>query len=350
MMQSNLSLVANFVTNPFAPIRGAFSGLFYETDEVQPGRSGYFTFNVTERGTYTASLRIGNRKSSAKGKLGLEGQATNTITRAGTNSLTATWSVALDGSDQLNGTVSDGSWTATLLGDRAIFGKTNPAPYAGRYTFIILGSPGPLAPEGDSYGAAVVDSKGGAKLSGSLADKTSLTAKAPISKNGHWPLYVPLYGGKGALLGWATFTNQAATDFAGVMSWVKPSTSTAILYPGGFASESAMLGSRYTRPIGVTNHILALTNAQVLLTGGNLQQPLTNDAIVGLNSKVTNTGPANLSLSFSLSSGLLSGKFTPTSSIASTSFKGAVLQKANFASGYFLGTNESGRVTVDRAP
>src|SRR6185436_19227133 len=116
------------------------------------------------------------------------------------------------GSDQINGTVGDGSWTATLLGDRATFGKTNPPPQAGRYTWIVLGTPSTaLAPEGDSYGAVVVDGRGGAKLTGSLADKTSLVAKAPISKNGYWPLYAPLYGGKGALLGWAVFTNQAAT-------------------------------------------------------------------------------------------------------------------------------------------
>ena len=351
MMQSNLTVVANFVTNPFVPVKGAFNGLFYESNQVQLGRSGFFTFNLTDRGTYTASLRIGNHKSSAKGKLGLEGQVTNSIARHGTNALTVAWAVALDGSDQINGTVSDGSWTATLLGDRATFGKTNSPPQAGRYTWIVLGTPGtPLAPEGDSYGTAGVDKKGSGKLMGSLADKTPLVAKAPISKNGQWPLYAPLYGGKGALLGWALFTNQASTDFDGVLSWIKPAMSTAMFYPDGFASESALLGSRYSAPLGVTNHVLAMTNAQVLLTGGNLLPSLTNDVILGLSSKITNAGPNVLSLSFTLSSGSFSGKVTPAGSTIATSFKGAVLQKANFGSGCFLGTNLSGLVTLDAAP
>jgi hypothetical protein len=351
MMQSNLSVVANFVTNPFTPVKGSFNGLFYESNQVQLGQSGFFTFNLTDRGTYTASLRIGNRKSSAKGRLGLEGQVTNTITRHGTNALTVAWAVALDGSDQIVGTVTDGSWTAALLGDRATFGKTNPPPQSGRYTWIVLGTPGTsLAPEGDSYGTAVVDSRGRANLTGSLADKTPLVAKAPLSKNGHWPLYAPLYGGKGALLGWAVFTNQASTDFDGLLSWIKPAIPTATFYPGGFASESALLGSRYTPPLGATNHVLAVTNAQVLLTGGNLSPSLTNDVVVGLSSKITNAGPHLLSLNFTLSSGSFSGKITPAGSTMATSFKGAVLQKANFGSGCFLGTNQSGLVTLDASP
>ena len=348
MMQSNLSVIANFVTNPFVSVKGAFNGLFYESNQVQLGRSGFFTFNVTDRGTYTTSLRIGSRKSSAKGRLGLEGQVTNIITRRGTNDLTVTWAVALDGSDQINGTVSDGSWTAILLGDRAVFGRTNPPPHVGRYTWLVLGSDGAtFAPEGDSYGTAVVDSRGRAQLTGSLADKTSLVAKAPVSKHGQWPIYAPLYGGKGALLGWATLGDQAATDFDGLLSWIKPAMLTAAFYPGGFVSESALLGSRYTRPDGATNLVLALTNAQVLLTGGNLLPSLTNDVVLGLSGKIINAGPHILSLNFTLSSGLFSGKVTPAGSTASTSFKGAVLQKANFGSGFFLHTDRSGRVTLD---
>jgi len=90
-----------------------------------------------------------------------------------------------------------------------------------------------------------------------------------------------------------------------------------------------------------------LTNAQVLLTGGNLLPSLTNDVVLGLSGKIINAGPHILSLNFTLSSGLFSGKVTPAGSTASTSFKGAVLQKANFGSGFFLHTDRSGRVTLD---
>jgi hypothetical protein len=351
LMGSNLQVTANFVTNPFIACKGSFNGLFYESNQVRLGSSGAFTLALTDKGTYTASLRIGSKKSKASGKFNLEGTATNVIVRPGTNSLTVIWAVSLDGSEQITGTVSDGNWTAALAGDRAVFSKTNPAPFAGKYTFLMLGSPGStLAPEGDTYGTASVDSNGLVKVKGYLADKTSLAAKVPVAGSGQWPLYASLYSGKGAVLGWAGFTNQSATDFEGLMSWNKPALPTAKYYPGGFSTEAALLGSRYAAPLGATNTVLNLTNSVVLLSGGNLSQSFTNDVILGLSSKVTNTSTHNLKVSFTLSSGLFSGSFTPTNETKAISFKGTVLQKADYGAGYFLGTNLSGRVSFQAAP
>jgi hypothetical protein len=240
---------------------------------------------------------------------------------------------------------------AELAGDRAVFCKTNPASFAGKYTFVVLGSPGStLAPEGDSYGTASMDSNGLVKVKGYLADKNSFAAKVPVARSGQWPLYASLYSGKGALLGWAAFTNQAATDFEGVLSWNKPVISTAIYYPGGFSSEAALLGSRYAAPVGPTNRVLNLSNSVVLLSGGNLSPSFTNDVVLGLGSKVTNASAHNLKVSFTLSSGLFSGSFTPTNDTKSVSFKGAVLQKANYGAGHFLGTNLSGRASFEAGP
>jgi hypothetical protein len=351
LMGSNLQVTANFVTNPFVACKGSFNGLFYETNEVRLGSSGAFTLALTDKGTYTASLRIGSKKSKASGILNLEGKATNVIARTGTNSLTVTWAVNLDGSEQIIGTVSDGNWVAELAGDRAVFCKTNPTSFAGTYTFLVLGSPGStLAPEGDSYGTASVDSNGFVKVKGYLADKTSLAAKVPVSRSGQWPLYASLHSGKGALLGWAAFTNQSATDFAGVLSWNKPSLPTAKYYPDGFSSEAALLGSRYAAPVGPTNKVLNLSNSVVILSGGNLSQSFTNDVILGLSSKVTNASTHNLKVTFTLSSGLFGGSFTPANETTAVLFKGAVLQKANYGAGHFLGTNLSGRASFETGP
>jgi hypothetical protein len=352
LMGSNLQVTANFVTNPFIAVKGSFNGLFYETNEVRLGSSGAFTLALTDRGTYTASLRIGSKKSKASGKFDLEGKATNVILRTGTNSLTVTWVVALDGSDQTTGTVSDGNWIAELAGDRAVFSRTNPAAaFAGKYTFLVLGSPGStLAPEGDSYGTASVASNGFVKVKGYLADKASFAAKVPVARSGQWPLYASLYGGQGALLGWTAFTNQVTTDFDGVLSWNKSALPTAKYYPGGFSSVAALLGSRYAAPVGATNRVLNLTNAVVRLSGGNLTPSFTNDVILGLSSKVTNASTHHLTVSFSLRSGLFSGTFMPTNETTPCSFKGAVLQKANYGAGRFLGTNLSGRVSFEAGP
>jgi hypothetical protein len=289
---------------------------------------------------------MGARRHAASGKVDLEGKATNHIARPGTNSLTATWAVQMDGSDQITGSVGDGvNWTADLLGDRATFSSTNPPSQAGQYTSVLLGNPGSsLAPGGDSYGTLKVDTRGGVTLKASLADRSSLSVKAPLSKNGHWPLYSALYGGKGAILGWVNFADQTGTDLDATLSWIKPAITTSRYYPAGFNTAAALLGSRYVRP---TNDAVLNFSAGVLsLDGGNLPAPLTNNIALDTSSKVTGLGPDALTMSFSLSQGLFTGRITPVGATKAIPFKGVVLQKSAYASGHFLGTNESGHVLL----
>ena len=350
MMASNLAITANFVANPYGPITGKYNGLFYDTNEVLHRSSGFFTLAITERGTYTAALLTGGLKLSASGQLSVEGQARNTIIRKGTNALTVEWDVALDGSDRVAGTVSDGSWLAPLNGDRATFTKTHPCTLAGKYTLLLPGLPGDsFVPGGTSYGFASVDSNGVVIFKGFLSDQTSAAQKVPLSKNGEWPLYVPLYSGKGSLLSWIAFTNQLNDDFHGVLNWSKPALPTAKYYALGFTTnETTLIGARYTPPAG-TNKILHLTAATLTLQGVNLVQNYTNDFTLGLSSKVTNGGPHALKLSFTPATGMFKGSLTPTNTKAIT-FAGAILQKGTNAGGFSLGTNQSARVMLQRGP
>ena len=351
-MQPDLAVTANFVNNPYRGSIGKFNGLFYDSNGVEHGSSGFFSFSLTERGTYSASLLTGGRKLSAAGQLNLEGKATNTILRTGTTPLTVVWSVAFDGSDRITGAVSDGSWTAELDGDRAVFNaRSNPSGLAGKYTLNIPGTPGAtLTPEGNSYGTVTIDGNGVVSLKGSLSDKTSAVQKVPVSKNGEWPLYVPLYAGKGSLFSWVSFMPRDQDDFHGALMWSKPALPTAKYYPSGFIDSYMMTGSRYVAPVGATNRILALTEAVVLISGGNLPQSYTNHVILGLNSRVTSAGPDKLSLSFTLSSGLFKGSFTPGDVGKAVSISGAVLQKATNAAGFFLGTSQCGSVSLTAPP
>ncbi|HXJ58515.1 MAG TPA: Ig-like domain-containing protein [Verrucomicrobiae bacterium] len=346
VMQSNVTLSANFVTNPFVRVKGAFNGLFYDTNEVNLASSGFFTVKLTDRGTYSAKLTMGKKRLSTSGRLDLEGHATNQMIRPDLNAVTVRWTVDLHGSDQINGNVTDGLWTADLAGDRAVFTHTQPASQAGSYTLVLLGSPGSaFAPGGDSYGTVVVDALGNVKLKAYLADQSTIATKVFLSKHGHWPLYAPLYGGQGAILGWINFADQPTTDFSGVVNWTKPAMPTSHYYPGGFTSEAALLGSRYTRPPDHVTPILNVGNALLTLTGGNMAQPEVDNLTLGLDSKVSNLGPDDVTMLFNLSSGLFTGHCSPPSGGAGLNFKGVVLQKANNASGHFLGTNQSGQVT-----
>src|SRR5439155_1909855 len=115
---------------------------------------------------------------------------------------------------QINGQVASGTWVADLLANRSNFSmRTNRAPWSGNFTLVFQGTnvdSSLLA--GDGYAFVRVTTTGAASMAGSLADGTSFSESAPVSNNGFWPVYVPLYSGKGALIGWLAFTNRADDD------------------------------------------------------------------------------------------------------------------------------------------
>ena len=57
----------------------------------------------------------------------------------------------------------------------------------------------------------------------------------------------------------------------------------------------------------------------------------------------------NLTLKITTPTGLFKGKFHRADNGSTVAFQGAILQKQNFGSGFFLGTNESGFVTFEPA-
>jgi hypothetical protein len=262
------------------------------------------------------------------------------------------WAVDLHGLDQVTGTVSDGQWLADLLGDRAIFNAaTNPAPLAARYTLVVPGSDATNATPGDGWGTLRVTTSGLGVLAGALADGTRLTRTTPVSKNGAWPLYVPLYQLQGALLGWVQFdTNAPSDDLRGRVDWIKPALPTARFYPGGLTNQTTLSGSLYVVPVTVTNRVIDLTNAVLVLNGGNLSQNCTNEVVLGANNRVTNASPNKLAITLSLGNGLFRGTFTDTNVARTVNFSGALLQKSIQGAGCFLGTNLSGQVLFQSRP
>jgi hypothetical protein len=221
-------------------------------------------------------------------------------------------------------------------------GRSNIAPQVGQYTMVI---PDQSTPDGNSYGTVTVDKAGRVRFSGSLADATRISQSASVSKNGQWPLFIPLYQGQGLIFSWVTFADSGTTDFSGDVSWIRPSLPRAKLYPEGFTAQAAISGSRYFRPARGES-ILNLAEATLALDGGNLDQPISDPVALDSNNRVTNLGTDKLSLSFSTSSGLFSGRVVDPNTSKSISFHGVVLQKQNIASGYFTGIDQSGQVVL----
>jgi hypothetical protein len=221
--------------------------------------------------------------------------------------------------------------------------RTFPATnYAGKYTMVIQRTNDDASlPAGDGYGTVNVNTAGKIKLSGSLADGTALSQSTTVSKDGQWPFYASLYGGKGSALSWITFTN-----LDGRFSWIKPALPTARFYRAGFTNaEFVAKGSRYTQP-GRTNRVMELTdgtNGIVTFTGGELPD-FTNHVTLGTANRVVNTSSNRLTLTIARSSGAFNGTVAPPGATRRIPFKGVLLQNHNHGSGYFLGTNQTGRV------
>jgi hypothetical protein len=193
-----------------------------------------------------------------------------------------------------------------------------------------------------------VDAAGLLTFSGRLADGKPITHSAQVSTNGIWPLYVPLFGGRGIVLSWVQLnTNPPPVErlHGDAAVWTRPPVSTSAYYPAGFDVETSVVGSAYR----ATNPVLPLgTNGLIQFVGGNLAAPLAFP--LTLTSTNTVIGPASLTLSITRSNGLFSGTFQLPGTTTAVTFQGAILQSHTNGHGHFRNAGQSGWVHLGLAP
>lgn len=131
---------------------------------------------------------------------------------------------------------------------------------------------------------------------------------------------------------------------SGPVTWFRPPLPRAHwLYPGGFTFQTDSIGSAYA----FTNGTRALNFSQgvVVLENGGLFQNLTNQVLLGPDNRVTVlTGTNRLSLTLSPATGLFQGSFLHPLTLQSVAFSGALLPSLTNGTGFFVITNQSGRV------
>jgi hypothetical protein len=325
---------------------GTYNGLFYDTNDIAAESAGYIRVKVAFNGRYTGTLRLGQQLFPLSGRFNSQDLATNTLFRSGNSPLTVTMSLA-SSTNQLTGTVSDGFRQSQLFAVLSPFNaNTNPAPEQGQYTMAILGSTNAgVAPAGDGFGAVTVGPGGLVTLKGSLADGAPVSQTALLTQTGQWPLFVPLYGGQGLILGWMSFdTNQPPAALHGVLNWIRPAIPSAILFPAGFTNGDAMaMGSKYTR----VNPLITLANGAFVFSGGTLSSPATNSVTLAANNQFVHASGEHLSVVVALPSGLFSGSVVLPGTMQHVPFRGAMLQDFNAGYGYFLSPAQNGGVTLE---
>lgn len=331
-------------SNVFAASKGSYAGLFYEDQGVSLPSAGYFTATTTDRGGYSARLLRSGLTYSVSGKFNAQGNATNQVRRG--SSVVFTVSLHLDSvSGQVQGQVLAPGWTASILADRATFDRrSNPSPFQGTYT--LLAPAGDTGPAGSSFGTAIVDANGNVTWSGTLADGTRTTQRSGVSKEGVWPLYSSLYAGKGLLMSWLQFQDSSV---GGQVVWIKSKGALGTTYRGGFTNELQAAGSTYTKS---ATSLLNWPNGegQLVLIGGGLDTPITNNVTVDAKSRVSGAAGARISVTFNRPTGSFRGSVPNPGGGKAVSFQGALMLQNNLGAGFFLNNNLSGQVLLCPAP
>ena len=362
------------VFDPFPAVQGNYQGLIYDTNGVTPETSGFLTLTLSPKGTFTAQARVGTRTVRMSGAFDGTGSA-SALTRlpaplsgpgGASNFLLATLNLDLtNGTDRLQGTISqwsvDGSGAvlasnavASFYADRATFSTSgHPTPLAGRYTLLLPGTTNGLdSPGGDGCGAVTVRADGQVRVTGYLADGTTLSAGAGLAKDGRWPFYVPIQKGAGALIGWIQFTNavpQAAVELGGCLTWIQPAAVNprGKVHPDGFATVTCVRGSGYTAATNTAGRILEWTAGMLRCEGGNLATPLTNSLQLQARGAITSADRRSLTLRITEKTGLWQGKFLDPATKRQIPMRGAVWQSQDTGAGFFLGTNRTGRALLE---
>jgi hypothetical protein len=156
------------------------------------------------------------------------------------------------------------------------------------------------------------------KLSGVLADGTKITQSSQVSDDGTWPLFVPLYKGKGLLMGWISFANRSSDDLHGAVNWIKQPDLLSHYYPSGFALAGDALGSIYAPTTALE------LNTQI----SKLQSESSANSVV-------------TSVKASPTTGIFKGSIIDKATGKASSFQGALLQKPDAGYGFVLSVNQS---------
>ena len=284
---TNPSIVAHYVTNPFAAnvISGTYAGLVTNNSGYASSNAtnGFITATVTAKGALTGSIKInGGLLTFVSGNVANDGSVLFGVSpvlpyarfvSAGTG-LTVTLQFDF-ANKQLNGTLYSAVNVSTITA------RLQASSTAASYTLHAPKSSVPAGnafPQGDSIGNFSVTSAGVVSGSLTLADTKIASFSSFVSSAGTFPVYVSPYGAvagttAGSFSGLVTIAANATGDLSATVKWFRPAAATGLsTYPSGW-------------PTGVT----------VSIAGGvynSAASPLYTGAGAGNNATFDGTGTA----------------------------------------------------------
>ncbi|MEI7732520.1 MAG: hypothetical protein WCO56_23315 [Verrucomicrobiota bacterium] len=340
VMQSNLTLTANFVPNPFTPLKGDYAGLFAPTNHSVVTNSGYFSLTLTDKGTFTGKLTAGAVAAPISGTFIGAGTAALSV-RLGTS--TVSLALQLDYTNKtIHGTLQGAGWLALLEAHKTAGTGQN---FAGNYTLKLEGTTNSVtSPAGNGVAALAVSPAGVATVKGTLADGSLLNQITVVLPDGGIPFYNSIYAGRGFAMGWLSLTSSMPQ----AVHWVKPALAKETYYANGFDEWRNAGVARYVAP-ATKQAVVGWTNGFFIAEQGNLNGALTNRLVVS-NAvlKAGSGGLTNVVITFT-QDGQFSGSFKTPGAKSATTFKGVLWQAdplSTTGGGWFLGTNQAGSIQI----
>jgi hypothetical protein len=346
-MQDGLIVHAVFIANPYTSLQGVFNGLA-RPGTFDPTKTGTFTLTLAAAGSFSGKLALGSVAAiSFTGSFDDKGNAVVVIPRKGQASLTLRLSAdLLNGTEQITGTVSDGTFTSAIVSDRVTFdAKTNPAPQFGRYSIILSSNPaltGLAIPFGHGFLTAVVNSSGGVSLNGRLPDDTMISFSSQLSKAGVLPIYETLPNSS-PLSGSALFGPARPGTASGSVDWVRGSTAVSL----GFRGESYDFakGGHVLPKLSFNGPLPTLPTS---LAGGGYPTETTKTVTITTDNKaiVTATVLGLQNFTISTADGTFTADVAKLGGGKVLKLKGILLQGSTLGAGYFLNGAASGHFII----
>lgn len=333
------SVISQVATLSIMLSPGTYNGLFL-SDDGADDTSGGFSLTLNRSKVFSGVLLQHGFRHAFTGRMPDKG---TTIPVAGGFTLTLHPVISGD-YDTIHGSVQSAKGQSMLMSRHTRPAYLGSAPQLGKHTLALPTADGDAAsPNGSGFGNVNVAANGNVSLSSIFADDTPSLSASTLTKNGEWPVYIPLYKGAGSIAGWLNMSNTVSGSCTGVLHWNKTAT-YGKYHPKPFHTKIPVVGSTFAVPtsgVGVN-----LNNASVLLKSASQDVQVTQtDGMTG--NTVTFDG-SNGSATFKATTGRFSGQhYNPATKVLSP-IKGVVLQQQQLAAGYFLAKTNSGLLLMEK--
>lgn len=377
VMSEGLSVTANFLATPFSA--GNYTGLAIAEAGTTPAQRnlGMFTGTLTSTGALTGKVNFGGVNHSFTT---IFDKHTGASTGA---SATLSWNLNLDltgGTEKITGTVTQSANgdVSMIDADRTVFSNSSFVPASflnaagtgnGIYSIVFAAQasqPGLTTaqyPQGDGFAKLTLQPNGTISVAAMLADGTTATASAPLSKYFQMPLALIIQSTStvtgmtlGGMLQFDTSLPDSDVTGAG-LQWFRPAKAGQSYYPLGWAAGvsldvigckyAAIVGSSVLPGLGAADPVNG--NATLLISEGQLAASISKNLNISTTNVVTKIPATDASYTLTLTTstvvGLVGGSFTHSgSATVKPVIKGIILQKGASRGGYgfFLSPIPSG--------